>query len=485
MNILFCTPVNIYSNLLEVELELMQRHLDAGDEVHLLLCRGELPTCEVNIPHNHLQCLYCIQKHLRSLRLLNGKVKVHYLRDYWSSEPLKPQTQFANIEALKKYWWDEHFDIGYGMGSYLISEARDPHLDIRQHQQTIDKFMNMSLHLYIAVQQFLASNKMDLVCVWNGRQPSMRPVIRAAISKGVDFYTFNTAHTEKHLATFENALLHDLSYMANKMIRHWNNSAETEEEKIKKATSFYEKRTQVTPDADEDNLYSKNRFTAGMQHGQLPENWDASKINIAIFNSSEDEMASISDEWINPLYAGQLEGLSRLIQDTGNDPAFANYHFYLRMHPNLTNVDNEDVRRIKALKGQRFTLLLPESSVSTYTLINESAAVVSYGSSAGIEAVYRDKPSILLGKSFYRPFEDTTYQPASHEAFIELLKQQPLAPKGKTGAYMYGYFWTTYGQLMKYVSKERGQWLFRGKKTLSHPLLEFMKKIKQKAKNRS
>lgn len=486
MNILFCTPVNIYSNLLETELELMQRHLDAGDTVHVLLCRTDLPVCEINEKHSRIQCLYCTQKHLRSLRLLNGKAIVHYLREYWP-EPghEQPKTYFNNIEELKKYRWDEYFDIGYGMGSYLISEMRDPHLDIGPHRQTIERFMNMSLKLYFAVQHFLTANKMDRVYVWNGRQPSMRPVIRAAKSRGVDFYTFNNAHTDKHVETFENALLHDLGYMSSKIVSHWNNSTEPEEIKIKKATAFYEKRTNTTNDADEDNLYTKNRFASGMQHGQLPEHWDASKINIAIFNSSEDEMASISDEWINPLYAGQYEGISRLIQDTDNDPAFAGYHFYLRMHPNLADVNNEDVRRIKALTGKRFTLLLPESSVSTYTLINESAAVVSYGSSAGIEAVYRNKPSILLGKCFYRAFNDTTYQPASHEAFIELLKQQPLPPKGKTGAYMYGYFWTTYGTPMKYASKENGQWLFRGKKAASHPLLELMKKIKQKNKNRS
>lgn len=486
MNILFCTPINIYSTLLETELELMQRHLDAGDEVHLLLCRADLPVCEINERHSKLQCLYCSQKHLHSLRLLNGKVKVHYLRNYWPSEELKPQTQFPDIAALKKYRWDEYFDIGYGMGSYLISKFRDLHLDLGPHRQIIEGFMNMSLRLYVAVRNFLDENKMDRVYVWNGRQPSMRPVLRAAKSKGVDFYTFNSAQTVKHVETFENALLHDLSHTGRKIINHWNNSAEPEDIKIKKGSLSYERRTQATHDEeDEDNIYRKNRFTAGMQQGQLPDNWDASKINIAIFNSSEDELASISDEWINPLYEGQFEGLTRLIQDTDNDPAFEQYHFYLRMHPNLANVANEDVRRIKALTGKRFTLLPPESPVNTYSLIKASAAVVTYGSSAGIEAVYHGKPSILLGKSFYHVFENTTYQPASHEAFIELLKQQPLAPKEKTGAYMYGYFWTTYGQPMKYVSSEKGRWMFRGKKTRSHPLLELMKKIKQKSKIRS
>ncbi len=485
MNILFCTPINIYSNLLETELELMQRHLDAGDAVHLLLCKGELPVCEINNTHSKMQCLYCSRKHLHSLKLLKGKVTVHQLSDYWpAAGEFQPKTEFDNVDALKQYWWDEHFDIGYGMGSYLISEMRDPHLDIRKHAATIARFMPMSLRLYKAVQRFLDAHAMQRVYVWNGRQPSMRPVIRAAKSRGVEFYTFNNAHTEKHLEVFKNALLHDLGYMSNRIVEYWNNSTEPEAVKIKKATAFFEKRTRNTHEAGEENLYVQNRFAKNMQQGRLPENWDASKINIAVFNSSEDEMASISDEWINPLYSGQYEGISRLIESTDNDPAFARYHFYLRMHPNLANVDNEDVRRIKALTGKRFTLLPPESPVSTYTLIHESAAVVSYGSSAGIEAVYRDKPSILLGKCFYRAFNDTTYQPESHEAFIQLL-QQPLQPKGKTGAYMYGYFWSTYGSPMQYVTKEKGQWLFRGKKTTSHPLLELMKKIKQKTKSRT
>jgi hypothetical protein len=485
MNILFFTPVNIYSHLLETELELMQQHLDRGHQVHLLRCTGELPVCEINPSHKKIQCLYCTQKHLRSLRLLKGNVTLHQLKNYWpNAASATPKTDFANIDELKKYWWDEHFDIGYGMGSYLISELRDPHLDIAPHAKTIRAFMQMSLQLYIAVQKFLDAHPMQQVYVWNGRQPSMRPVIRAAKSKGVDFYTYNNAHTEKHLATFKNALLHDLGHMSQKIMDYWNNSSETEDVKIEKASGFFEKRTLSKHGEEEENLYVQNRFAAGMQHGQLPENWDASKINIAIFNSSEDEMASISDEWINPLYSGQFEGISRLIDSTNEAPEFAHYHFYLRMHPNLANVDNEDLRRIKALRGNRFTLLLPESPVSTYSLINESATVVSYGSSAGIEAVYRNKPSILLGKCFYRAFENTTYQPESHEDFINLL-QQKLPPLGRTGAYMYGYFWATYGTPMKYVTKENGQWRFNGKKTMSHPLLELMKKIKQKTKTRT
>ena len=479
MKVLFFTPTNIYSNLAEIELEIMQRHLDAGDEVHAIICRGNLSVCEINPTHKKLQCSYCIAKHKNMFALLDGKIQTHNLtRFYNTTEDISTlQTVFTSIDDLKKYKWDEHFDIGYSIGSYLISEYRDPHLDITPHLPLIKTLMQTSLHLYLAVQHFLTQHKMDKVYVWNGRMPTMRPVIRAAASKQIDFATFNMGSNAGSFETFDNALIHDLSYTSTQIINYWNSSTVSLEEKTAAGSAFFIKRTQKAP-GDADGI---NRFIQNQEIEKLPDNWDPAKTNISVFNSSEDEMASISDEWKNHLYHDQYDGLCRLITSIENNDQFNNYHFYLRIHPNLSNINNADVTRITSLRSPKLTIIPATSPVSTYFLIQQSDKVVTFGSSAGIEAVFMEKPSILLGKCFYRNLPGGTYQPASHDEFIELLLQ-PLKPLDKTAALMYGYFWSTYGTPLKYVSKNGEDWFFKGKKLRSSFLYEGLKSLKGKIK---
>jgi hypothetical protein len=56
----------------------------------------------------------------------------------------------------------------------------------------------------------------------------------------------------------------------------------------------------------------------------------------------------------------------------------------------------------------------------------------------GVEACYWNKPSILLGMSYYDKL-DCCYIPQSHEETIDLMRTD-LMPKPKTGALKYG-FW--------------------------------------------
>lgn len=475
MKVLFFTPTNIYSNLAEIELELMQRHLDDGDEVHAIICNGNLSFCEINPGHKKLQCSYCMAKHKNMFALPDGKIHTHHLkRFYRETEDISNlQTEFTSIEDLKNYKWDDHFDIGYSIGSYLISEFRDPHLDITPHLPLIKTLLQTSLHLYLAVQRFLTHHKMDKVYVWNGRMPTMRPVIRAAASKQINFATFNTGSSAVTFETFDNSLIHDLSATANKIIQYWNNSTASVEEKTAAGAAFFIRRTKKAPGDAE----AVNRFIQNQETEKLPDDWDPAKTNISIFNSSEDEMASISDEWKNHLYHDQYDGLCRLIHSIESDQRFNNHHFYLRIHPNLSNINNADVKRITGLRSSKLTIIPGSSAVSTYFLIQQSDKVVTFGSSAGIEAVFMEKPSLLIGKCFYRNLPGGTYQPASHDEFIELLLQ-PLKALDKTAALMYGYFWSTYGTPLKYVDKKEKDWFFRGKKLRSHPVYEGLKSLK-------
>ena len=102
-------------------------------------------------------------------------------------------------------------------------------------------------------------------------------------------------------------------------------------------------------------------------------------------------------------------------------------------------------------------------------------------STAGIEAAYAGKPSISLERSFY-DLLGSVYAPDSHEAVMDLLLN-PLLPKDKLGAIMYGYYTLTFGQKFRYVSmKGQTKCSFRGKKVRSPKWVDWAIKIRKKFK---
>ena len=117
---------------------------------------------------------------------------------------------------------------------------------------------------------------------------------------------------------------------------------------------------------------------------------------------------------------------------------------YLRMHPNLSGLYNKFRSECEALENDKFKVILPESPVSSYDLMFAADTVVSFASTIGIEAVFWDKPSVLLGSCFFQ-YLDVAYQPTTHEEAMALLTQK-LEPKDKVGALMYAGYIMTFGE---------------------------------------
>jgi len=262
----------------------------------------------------------------------------------------------------------------------------------------------------------------------------------------------------QHYGIFENVMPHDLAYTELRIQEKW---AEAHDHALRHeiAEKFYVERSQGVIQ----NWYS---FTESQQSGLFPADWNPARQNIAIFNSSEDEFEAAGDEWLNPLYGKQQAGLERIVQSLSQSAH--NIHLYLRVHPNLKGIDNIQTRQLATLKADFLTVIPADSPVSTYTLMKHANKVVSFGSTAGIEAVFWGVPSILAGRAYYESLGGT-YNPGSHEELIALL-HAPLSAKDKTAALMYGYYWNSYGLPFKYyeaLGMNDGR--FKGKRILPTP----------------
>jgi hypothetical protein len=254
----------------------------------------------------------------------------------------------------------------------------------------------------------------------------------------VPCFTHDRGQDLQHYGLFENSTQLDLTYVEQDMEKVWNRESD-ERRRREIAEKFYLDRSKGV-------LQNWYTYTDAQRAGQLPAGWDPTKRNIAIYNSSEDEFEAVGDQWINPLYASQQEGLERIIQSLSRSAH--NVHLYLRIHPNLKGIDNAQTRQLATLRSSFLTVIPPEDPVCTYTLMKQADKVVTFGSTTGIEAVFWGVPSVLAGPAFYRKLGGT-YNPRSHEELVTLLLAD-LPPKDTSAALIYGYYFNAYGVPFKH-----------------------------------
>jgi len=421
------------------DLELVQRHIDQGDHVTVLVCDGELPACDANLAHRPDRCTACMEIRSAGLALLSGQVRVQHLSQYAPAAPddLIPKEGFSDLQQLRRFTVDG-FDIGYAAVSSLVFALRDADCDLREHAGLLHNILRTAHTVFRSCEQYLRRNPTDVMYVSNSRFASTRGIMRACQQAGVECLVHDRGRDVQHFALYPDTFPHDRDFFERQMRRLWAEAADVHDREAVGAEWFRNKSGGI-------ELAWKS-FVAGQRPGLLPDDWDPNHRNVVIFTSSEDEFVGIGAGWQNPLYPSELAGVQSIIQTLGDIPH--DLHVYVRVHPNLTGIDNRQTSGLRALRAPFVTVVPPESPISTYALLTQAEKVLTFGSTIGIEAVFWRVPSILAGMAFYRNL-GSTYNPASHNEVIELLTAR-LLPKDIEVALMYGHYLSTFGTPFRY-----------------------------------
>ncbi len=239
----------------------------------------------------------------------------------------------------------------------------------------------------------------------------------------------------------KNTTPHSLSFTKNEIEELWRNGGD---EKYTIGSNFFlDRRNKV--------VQSWKVFTRHQKLGVLPEGFDASKKNIGFFNSSMDEYEGIPD-FNNRLYEDDNAGIEKICQSfLGNE----NYHFYLRVHPNLKGLDNTQNKTIAGMGGKfnNLTIIQADANIDTYALMEAVDLVITFGSTMGVEALFWNKPALSLGRCFYEDLEGII-QPGDHEEVIHYINNIPIAASN-TGAIKYGYWCISFGTKFSYFKADR------------------------------
>ncbi len=384
------------------------------NEVTVLLCDGSVCRCNDNSFGIHMLCRECKR---RSAAVLNSidNIKVIKTSEYYNSHTQHNKYEYGSLQELNKIEY-KGFEIGYGVSSYYISLTRNLHpLITPRLKRILDGWLESSMK-YADIADKVITNDYDLVYVPNGRIFDSKPFQEIAFNKGIPIVLGECATNMQGRyvrMNFDNMRVHSISGNTKNILDFWDKSELPLKERREIAASFFEKRAKAI--RTNDKVYVKSQTL-----GLLPADWDDNKINIAIFNSSEDEFAAIGGDYeIGNLFESQLEGIKFVLDNVKE----TTIHFYLRIHPNLMNIKYKYHTDLYSLndKYENITVIPGNSPVSSYTLMYACDKIVTFGSTMGVEAAFAGKPAMLLHTCFYSKL-DINFMPQTQQEAIDFLR---------------------------------------------------------------
>ena len=406
-----------------------------GNEVTFAYCDGVSHYCILNPHGDRLLCTAC-RKYARSLikkHLSQGIKRLPLKRKKFSTPESCP---CQSVQELKNIVYKNVY-IGYGILSNYTSITRDPDPDFSD-PLTQKYFAFAIAHAQMLTDELIRlieEENPDVISIFNGRLIDNRPLYDLAKFRNIPFRGNECigglrSNSAVGRIIYQDNLPHSIPYNTELMEKLWTMDNEPLSEKERKGRDFFERRRNGVPAGD-------RVYTANQKKGLLPDNWDNRKRNIVIFNSSEDELSSVGKEFEDyNLFASQYEGIKYLLEKFDSEE----FHFYLRVHPNLRNVHfkyHTDLYKLPE-KYKNITVIAAADPCSTYDLMDVAEKVIAFGSTMGAEAAYWKKPAILLGGAFYYLL-DICYTPRTLKEAEECIKSH-LEPKENYNALKYGYF---------------------------------------------
>lgn len=438
MNTLFFSHQGLSPMHQAAEAELMHQATSAGETVYLLHCNAGLLTCSLNSTHNLIGCAICDARCGKTFhKLAIPKDQVFALDRKLFPDSFTGELP-VDLPSLMKYSY-QGINIGRGVASSVISVLREYQLDIHgKHQELVVLHLRNAIGALVNYVRVLDAVKPDRVVLFNGRHSETWPLISLCEARGIRYATHERGGSNYLYQVFQNSLPHSIATRRGIMNELWDSTPRAEA--LNAATKWYEAK-RLGKHKDDKNYLNKQA------QGVMPDGYSPDKHNIVIFNSSEDEMQAIA-EWKTDLFQQQNQAILQLLAELSDND---DVHIYIRMHPNLIGVDNQQTRELFLIRQQNVTVVRPEEKTDTYTLMENADVVLCFASSAGVEATFWHTPSVLYGRAFYEG-DDAVYEPKSFEELIRLLTTRGLAPKSRQNVLKYGYFVSHFGKPFEYAS---------------------------------
>lgn len=434
MNTLIVSPYNARSISGPIMLDQLcdaMENAESTDTIYFLSCLNSFDLCYYNYGRSPATCFRCRVGISRAIeRVVGDYIALRFDDIICDSDVAASNLFFTSGPELRIGTCYENFEIGEALFSVYVSQTRNRDERAAMNSAYIKVAKTNALVLYLAMRRFLRDNAIDEVRSFNGRQDYSRAILRASEAESVECRNYERTRPGGYVEYYVNTIPHDIAARTAWIEAAWNGGDADGVDKEAVAREYYENKRAGRAVVD-------RSFTLDQVRNLLPSvATDASVVSV--FTSSDDEFAAVGAAYRNPFFADQVDGIRYLVQLFGR--FLSDRALVVRMHPNLSGVDESYVHDIRTLDRAypNVFVLAPDDPCDSYALMDASEKVVVFGSSIGIEASYWRKPVILLGKSFYWNL-NVAYTPVSR-AEIPALLSSILRPRPITGALKYGYY---------------------------------------------
>lgn len=403
-----------------------------GNEVTFVYC-DRPGVCSYNPTGEKILCWHCRNENRKMFKKLSKGIKVVPFSKYHTIEEYKQNFHYSTVEEIKNIKY-KGVEIGYSCLSSYLDYVRNPNPNVsHKFRAFFDRLLNEAVNFTDKFEVLIQQEKPSVVIIYNGRSFDINPLRQKCSELGIEFKCMEVITHEgiRYKNVFKNGMPHDPVLIAKKVNEEWQDSFLSEEEKKKIGESFYINRRKGSSLAG-------TVYTGMQKKEKLPDTFDLSKRNIAVFNSSEDELVSLGSSFTKMnLFTDQFTGIKYILESFKNENSF---HFYLRIHPNLNGLNysyHTDLYELSDIY-KNVTIIAPEDNIDSYALMDACEKTIVFSSTMGIEAAYWNKPAIVLGATFYRNL-NCCYVPHKKEMIARYISDC-LLPKDNYDAIKYGYY---------------------------------------------
>ena len=375
------------------------------------------------------------------------KIALNYLKN-----KRKIEFEFVNLEKQEKpdidvprdidelkAWRVDNLQIGMAVASHLISLTKDSQPNINLNLRQVISCLKFYYDIKSWFNEQNYSSTRDEIWVCNGRTFHERIIVELAkvIGVKVSFYEIGGEGQVPNRWILHDVSPHDRNLHQIEIAKH--------SESIKPNMIEIERWFLSHEDPKKNRFASKGTDSENMRIA-------SKKPYIVYFSSSDDEVAAISSEWNSP-WGSQLSAVKCAMDVIAEQ---SKYNLVIRVHPNQGNKSKKDKKAWSDLtpKGNCYIFGFSEN-VDSYELMRNSAAVLTHGSTMGVEAAYRRKHQAFLSPARFDQLVPAVYlrDKVSLKMWLEKLDPKRDMPDEKEyiGAVMWANYMLTAGSNWKNV----------------------------------
>lgn len=419
VNVLVLSTTALWPDHHQATLEICLRHLDQGDEVWLVTCKGALSVCAPNPYHDLSACARC-----RSASGASGK-RINRPGLHRIALQL-PHTEFeepATAKGVIDFVYDDA-PLGRLVASQLHDDTRDVYLSDDLVLSRGVGMLRDAVAFYEGSLAMISEWGIDVVVAWNGRHSHNGPLLYAGQKMGCEIQAHEIGRSQDSYLLVPSTKVHCRQFLEASAAQHIQSEANIrpQQELLDLGDSFFLNQRFGTEPFPGFVHFARDFVSYDEVNGQG--SWDFAKRRLLVVTSSSWELAGMPDyEPRSCDFHDQYATLRRLL----SDPAVLDrYSVVVRWHPNLITAGSNERAAAESViaDSASVTHIRPESPIDSYSLVSEADVVLGWASTLLAEATFMRRPAISLFPAEF-DFAKCTYMPINYDALLDILAGDP------------------------------------------------------------